>query len=256
MIDFIVGFLTNRWPEILGILITLSTGVIIPWLSRKSSNYKRIDKRLILYSLLHLVYLSIVPTIVMIAAMYLLVFLITSGVTFHLWSIIVYYIGTAVVSFLLFLLVVMRISKRMKILMGKAKQARMGIYPMLHCTAATSIVMTLVIVFFVGSPQEDIINRVMLILGWINQIWWLFLIISIIWRTSEYVYSTIKITMLDGEILHFDCSPKVCRVYRNYIRIMKRDENDVVIQELQINEVAIKQIEYLKQLDNQEQTIE
>ena len=117
---------------------------------------------------------------------------------------------------------------------------------MLNWFVIITVVFSFINVSFIGSAHEAAAGRVMIILSWILQAWWLVIVIAIIWKASEYVYSTIVVTMLDGEVHRFDCSPKVCRVYRNYIRILKRDENNVVIQELQINEVAIKQIEYLK----------
>ena len=69
MTDFIYRNLLARGPEIIGILITLSTGIIMPWLSRKSSNYKKIDKKFIVANLLHLGYLSVVG-LVMICVLY------------------------------------------------------------------------------------------------------------------------------------------------------------------------------------------
>ena len=245
MPEFIINFLTARWPELLGILITLSTGIVMPWLSRKSSNYKKIDKRLIVASLLHMVYLSVVSLGIMSIGVFILTFLIVLGVGITWWMLIAAYVALAIVTLLAFF-GVMRWSKRMRLLLGKAKDADKKLYWMLTWVAVSSIVLSYVSLVFIGTELQDTAYRIALIISWALQIWWLVIIVAIIWKSAEYVYSTIKVTMLDGEVYHFDCSPKVCRVYRNYIRILKRDENNVVIQELQINEVAIKQIEYLK----------
>ena len=68
--------------------------------------------------------------------------------------------------------------------------------------------------------------------------------VSFVWRTAKYVYSEMKITLLDGEIIQYSCSPQMCRVHKSYIRLLKRDSDNVIIYERHINEAAIKQIEY------------
>ncbi|MCL1788429.1 MAG: hypothetical protein FWG38_10630, partial [Defluviitaleaceae bacterium] len=120
------------------------------------------------------------------------------------------------------------------------------LYPMLQWVVVISIVLSFFNLLFVGSPYEDVVAFPVLVISWILQFWWLYIVAAVVWKTSDYVYANIKITMLDGEVFNFDCSPKVCRVYRNYIRILKRDEKGAVVQELQINEAAIRQIEYSK----------
>jgi len=135
----------------------------------------------------------------------------------------------------------------MILLTDKASEAGKHLRLMLSWVAISSFILTYVSMSFVGTPLEGFVGSgVLWGISWALQIWWLVVVAAIIWRTSHYMYSTITVTMLSGEVHHFDCSPKVCRVFKSYIRILKRDENNVVIQELQINEIAIKQIEYLK----------
>jgi len=252
MIDFLRNLLSTRWPEILGIVLTLTTGFIMPLLSRKSSNYKKIDKRLIGISLLHLLYLSLVPMVLMIVGILLqLAYFTIVGIEaittlFHVYMVIIIsYALMAALSLYVFFWV-MRKSKRMKLMMGKAKEISRKLYINFVLVAFTSIVTAFTSLVFIGSPYEDIAYRISLVISWAIQFWWLILVGMLIWKASGYVYSKIIVTMLDGQVYDFDCSPKVCRVYKNYIRIRKRDENNIVVQELQINESAIKQIEYLK----------
>jgi len=253
MLEYFGSFLRNRWPELLGIVITLTSGLIMPWLSRKSSNYKKINKRMIGISLLHLLYLSLVPGLIMIIGALLmnLYIVIIGGVEsittlFHayMFHIISYVLMTA--ASLLGFFWLMRKSKRMKIMMGKTKELGKSLYIQFTWVAIASIILTFASTSLIGTPLEEMAFRIAMIISWIIQIWWLILVAVLVWKVSEYVYSNIKVTMLDGNVYDFDCSPKVCRVYRNYIRIRKRDESNVVIQELHINESAIKQIEYSK----------
>jgi len=51
-------------------------------------------------------------------------------------------------------------------------------------------------------------------------------------------------TLLDGEVISYSCMPKMCRVHKHYIRLLKRDEKGAIIYERHINEAAIQQIEY------------
>jgi len=246
MIEFIRNTLISRWPEILGLLLTLTSGFLVPWLSRKSGNYKKLNKQIMLYCLLHIFYLGIIPmAILSIGIIAITIITIIVGIPMNMVVMVVSYTILAIMSLFIFFFV-MRKSKRMRIMLGKAKEISMRLYSMLRWVAIISIVLSFLNLLFIDTTHEEIAGRITLILSWMLQIWWLFLVAALIWKASEYVYSKIKITMLDGEIFYFDCSPKVCRVYRNYIRILKRDENDVVIQELQINEVAVKQIEYTK----------
>jgi len=165
---------------------------------------------------------------------------------FHaLMIIIVSYTSMAALSLVIFFWI-MRKSKRMKIMMGKAKEISKKLHTNFVWLAAFSIVLSFLSVSFVGTPIQDTVYFITLIISWISQIWWIVLVGILVWKSSEYVYSKIKVTMLDGQVYDFDCSPKVCRVYKNYIRIRKRDENNIVVQELQINEAAIQQIEYSK----------
>jgi len=245
MVDFLINIVSNRWMEILGIILTLSTGVVIPWLSRKSGNYKKVNRKMIIAGLIHLWYLALVPMVGSTIGAFVWGILVGVGIELNMLVTILLYSIMAIVSAFVFF-VIMHKSKRMKNLMKTAKDISHVLYKMLNALAIIVILQTFVMLPFVFTEHIDAITSVLVVISWITQIWWLCMVITIIWKASKYVYSTIKITMLDGEVIQYDCSPKVCRVHRNYIRIMKRDENDVVVQELQIYEVAIKQVEYLK----------
>lgn len=201
---------------------------------------------MMLICLLHLLYLSVIPLLVSMAGILVITVVATvADIPMDILAFVVSYTILAIMSLLIFFSV-MRISKRMQIMINKAKEINKWLYAMLQWVVIVSIVLTFASLVFVGSAYEETISSISLVISWILQIWWLCLAAVLVWKASEYVYSKIKITMMDGEILYFDCSPKVCRVYRNYIRILKRDENDIVVQEMQINEIAIKQIEYTK----------
>ena len=249
MTAFLYNTLRTRWPEILGLLLTVTSGFLVPWISQKSGNSKKLNKKMVLNCLLHLVYLTVVPlaisVVAIVAAEVINEIAEVAGTSTGVTVIAVTYAFSATISILVFI-GVMRISKRMRILMAKAKEISRWLYIMLQWAAVLSIALSYVMLAFVGSVYEDAVTSVAMVISWAFQIWWLCLMAVIVWKASEYVYSKIKITMIDGEILYFDCSPKVCRVYRSYIRILKRDENDVVVQEMQINEIAIKHIEYSK----------
>ncbi|MCL2571975.1 MAG: hypothetical protein FWE11_06190 [Defluviitaleaceae bacterium] len=246
MAEFLYNTLMNRWPEILGLMLTLCSGFLVPWISKKSGNYKKLNKQMMGICLLHLFYISIVPLITSTIGVAILVIVLTiveveasilaAGIAYFF----------VIVWTLAMLYVVMRKSKRMVLMMNRARAINKWLYLMLWWVVIASIILSSVNLTFIGSPYEADVTRVALVISWVFQFWWLGLVMYLVWKASDYVYSKIKITMMDGEIFYFDCSPKVCRVYKNYIRIMKRDENDVVIQELQINEIAIKQIEYEK----------
>jgi len=235
-----------RWPEILGLVLTLTSGFLVPWISKKSGNYKKLNKKMMLICLLHMFYLAIVPLAISTIGIFAVV-IIAAASDIHMGVIAtaISYTIMAVISMLIFISV-MRISKRMRIMMSKAKEISKWLYAMLQWVAISSIMLSFFSLSFIGTAHEETVYSITLAISWALQIWWLCLVAALVWKASEYVYSKIKITMMDGEIYYFDCSPKVCRVYRNYIRILKRDERDIVIQEMQINEIAIKQIEYSK----------
>ena len=93
--------------------------------------------------------------------------------------------------------------------------------------------------------QQNLFTKIMEYSNWAITIWWFALMVSLIWRTAIYVFSEMKITLNDGEVIKYNCSPQMCRVHKNYVRLIKRDDKNVVIYERHINEISIKQIEYL-----------
>jgi len=242
MTDFILNTLMTRWPEFLGLALTLFSSLLLPWLSRKSSNYKKINKSMIVAGLFHFMYLAVVPlavTTVGVIVAEIFGFNRTIATTAITYSVL------AVISFLLFLLVI-RKSKRVGRLLAAAKKINLRLNIMLMSMAACTMFATFANLVFVGTYYEAVAGRYALVVSWGLQLWWLAIVAIIVWKSSDYVYSTITITMMDGDVFHFDCSPKVCRVFRNYVKILKRDENGVVVQELQIHDAAIKQIEFSK----------
>ena len=246
MIDFIRNTLLSRWPEILGLLLTLTSGFLVPWLSKKSGNYKKLNKKMVLICLLHLVYLSVVPlTISTVGIIVLTVVVTIAEIALNMTITVIFYTFLSAMTLLIFF-GVMRISKRMRILTEKAKEGGKLLHPMLSWVAILSIVLSYANLAFMGTAHQETVYVAALAISWALQILWLCIMAAIVWKTSEYVYSKIKITMMDDKVYDFDCSPKVYRVYRNYVRVFKRDENGAVIHEMQINEIAIKQIEYMK----------
>jgi len=230
-----------------GMLIPVLTGVIIPWISKKAVNYRKINKEILISSLLytwHFMWIQFVVAFVGIV-------IISVGITLFgeittLFGAILIYVMMAVIAlFLLWL--ILRKSKRMKVLMAKIKEMGKVFHFLIHFCAIVSMIIAFVYLLVHDSGDYASMTReVISLLSWAFSIWWFCLIAMLIWKTSDYVYSNMKITMLNDEVIECGCHPKMYRVHRNYVRILQRDEKGVVTSEKQINEIAIKKIEYFK----------
>jgi len=129
-------------------------------------------------------------------------------------------------------------------MMDKAKQVSRRLFLMIHWVSVASITLSFVYVPFSVMEQHTLLAQIIIYATWICTTWWFSLMITLIWRTANYVYAEMKITLTDGEIIHYSCSPQMCRVHKNYLRLLKRDEKGVIVYERHINEAMIREIEY------------
>ncbi|MCL2368202.1 MAG: hypothetical protein FWC72_04325 [Oscillospiraceae bacterium] len=152
-------------------------------------------------------------------------------------------VGMAILTILIFWGLIVK-TKRMKRMMGRAKEVSRRLFLMLNWISLVSVVLGFIHVPFVVMEGHYVVAQAISYVNWICTIWWFSLIITFIWRTAKYVYSEMKITLVDGEVIQYSCSPQMCRVHKNYLRLLKRDDKGVIIYERHINEGSIKQIEY------------
>jgi len=248
LINFISSIDANL-IKVLGMAISAVAGLVVFIMSSRSANYKRIDRSMLLSSILYFLYLHIVVTSAVGIAIgiglalfgidpsytpkenHLLISLITG--TIYAALIIVIFWGFVIRT------------KRMKAMMAKAKEESRWMYLLINWI---SVVIILLIIpsmpfnlFFEITPFAT----GLMVFSYGLLFWWLAIIVAFIWKTAKYVYSEMKITLLDGEVITYSCSPEMCRIHKHYIRLLKRDEKKKIIYERHINEDSVKQIEYM-----------
>jgi len=241
MMEFmeVIGSINFTMIKVIGMIISGITGLIMSWVSKRSVNYKKIDKSVVISSLMFFVHLNVVMAIV---TFFATIFILILEIEIFVW-LMAFSIFLAAITTVIFLSV-LRKSKRMKTMMARAKEISKRLYWMLIWVSVISIVINFVYLPYIILEQQNIVTTLIIYASWICTVWWFVLIISFIWRTAKYVYSEMKITLVDGDIIQYSCSPKMCRVHKNYLRLLTRDETGAIIYEKHINEGAIKQIEY------------
>jgi len=240
MIDFLNNSALMRHPELIGMVVTGITGLLVPWISRRSVNYKKINKRLLISSLIYFGYFTLVQIVVVFIGTVIAIAFQAEIENDFVFSFTAVAIMTIIALFIFWLIMIK--SKRMKELMVSVRDVSRKLFLLLNGVAYVSMVFAFIYLLF----MDTTIGRGMEILSWMISFGWFYLMAVVVWKTSEYIYSQMKITLLDGEIVTCDCNPRMYRVHRNYIRLLTRDARGVVVHERQINEIAIKQIEYLK----------
>jgi len=227
-------------------VISAMTGVIMSWFSKRSVNYRKIDKRMLVSALLFFVYLNVLAVVLGAVLGIVIVLFLEAGIVgiVEFVPLMLLSLGLAIVNILIFWGLLLR-TKRMKEMTGRAKKESRLLFLMIHWISGISVILGYIHVPFAMLEQQNLFTQVIVYINWICTIWWFSLMISFVWRTAKYVYSEMKITLLDGEIIQYSCSPQMCRVHKNYIRLLKRDDKGKITYERHINEAAIKQIEYL-----------
>ena len=134
---------------------------------------------------------------------------------------------------------------------AKAKEESKGLFWQIHLVSLIptmwAFAMTPGIVESAMREEAFTQGTVLDTITWGFTAWWFALMIIFVWRTSKYIFAEMKITLSDGEIIQYSCAPKMCRVHKNYVRLLKRNEKGIIIYERHINEGSIKQIEYLSE---------
>jgi len=235
--------LTEINPQLLkavGMVISGLMGLIMSLISKRSVNYKKIDKSVVIASILFFIYLNAIPMIVVfIGGIAIVLLYITELLPLFILSAIMTIVTIALLWGVLFR------TKRMKAMMEKAQNVSRRMYLSIHWVSFISVILTFVFLPFALLEQQAWLTQTITIIGWVLSVWWFYLMIALVWRTANYVYSEMRITLLDGEVISHSCSPQMCRIHRNYIRLITRGEERTIISERHISEVAIKQIEYL-----------
>jgi len=234
--------LTEINPQLLkavGMVISGLTGLIMSLISKRSVNYKKIDKSVVIASLLFFIYLNASPMVIVIIG----------GIAIGLLNLnelLPLFIVSAVMTIITIALLwgVFLRTKRIKAMMDKAKDVSRRMYLSINWLSFISVILGFVFLPFALLEQQAWLVQTITIIGWVLSAWWFYLMIALVWSTANYVYSEMRITLLDGEVISHSCSPQMCRIHRNYIRLITRGEGRTVISERHINEVAIKQIEY------------
>jgi len=225
--------------KVIGMVISGGMGLVMSLISKRSVNYRKIDKSLVLSCFLFFVYLNAIPMATILIGTIVVIILGTNTIL----TLAIAALFMAVISFVLCWCVLFR-TKRIKYMMEKAKAVSRRTFLTLNGISIVSVVMTFAYFPHTLLEQENLFTNTLEIFGWIIMIWWFYLLIAIVWKNAHYIYSEMKITLLDGEVIRHSCRPQMCRVHRNYVRLIERDEKGATNGERHINEVAIKQIEY------------
>ncbi|MCL2427121.1 MAG: hypothetical protein FWD05_12395 [Oscillospiraceae bacterium] len=235
--------LTSINPQVLkvvGMVVSGLMGLIMSVISKRSVNYRKIDKSVLISSILFFVYLNgISIVIVFIGGICIVLFELESFLQLSIASAVM-----AIITVVLLWGVLFR-TRRIKTMMEKMRMLSRRLFLLINWISFISTVLAFVFLPFALLEQHAWLVQSINIIGWVSSIWWFYLMIVFVWRTANYIYSEMRITLLDGEVIHHSCSPKMCRIHRNYIRLITRGEGQTIIGERHINEVAIKQIEYL-----------
>ncbi|MCL2592744.1 MAG: hypothetical protein FWD82_05195 [Defluviitaleaceae bacterium] len=225
--------------KIIGMVLSTIAGFIMSWISKRSVNYRKIDKSILGSFFLFFIYINMLPSVVIfLGVIFMVLFQIDEIYILMLLS-----AGMAIITIIILWAVMLK-TERMKIMMDKARNTSKPLFLMLNWLSVASVVLAFVYLPFIILETQNIFMSAMFYVSWVLTIWWFSIIIIFIWRTAKYVYSDIRITLLDGEVISYSCSPQVCRVHKHYLRLLKRDDRGVIVYERHISEANIKQIEY------------
>ena len=248
----LLGSIDTNLIKVVGMAISGITGVVVFLLSSKSVNYRRVDKRIVLASVLYFVYLNALSAVL--GGVITGATIITAAVsgtdlsTTDLGTRMVFGLPSAVflaaaIIYIFWGLILK--TKMMKMMMTKAKEVSRRTFLLINWIQIVSCILVIPYMPFAFAGQTNLFTDIITFIGWGLTVWWLALIVTFVWRTANYVYSEMKITLTDGEVITYSCSPKMYRVHKHYIRLLRRDEKGKITYERHINEASVQQIEYM-----------
>ena len=248
----LVGSIDSNIIKAVGMAVSGITGLVLFFLSSKSVNYRKVDKSVVLATILYFVYLNGLAIVLggvfggatgVIAAVSGIDIFTGDLETRMVSGLLLGVVQTAATIYIFWGLILK--TKMMKMMMTKAKEVSRRTFLLINWIQIVACILVIPYMPFSFAGQTNLFTDVIIFIGWGLTAWWLALIVTFIWRTANYVYSEMKITLSDGEIITYSCSPKMCRVHKHYIRLLKRDEKGKIVYEKHINEAAIVQIEYM-----------
>jgi len=249
MIEFISS-IDYSALKVLGMVLSAIIGLVMSWIAKRSVNYRKVDKRMLLSTFLFFLYLNGIPIATSTLCGIAFALLIIDGIIETVPVLLSISMSIGILTCALLWGVIFR-TKRMKEMFVKAKKESKGLFWQIHLVSLVPTLWVYALVPFIALAEiqevEFAFVNVSNILSWGFTIWWFTLIIIFVWRTSNYIFAEMRISMSDGEVIHYSCAPKMCRVHKNYIRLLKRDENGGIIYERHINEGSIVQIEYFSE---------
>ena len=246
MIEFITS-LDYSMLKVVGMILSGIFGLVMSWAAKRSVNYRKVDKRVLVSAFLFFLYLNGIPIITAFICSFVVLLLDLASMETVLIMVSAY-VGTGLMTCALLWGVIFR-RKRMKEMFARARSESKILFWQIHLASLIPIVLVFVslpYLVLVGMQEVELtFDSTLIELGFI--IWWFALMIAFVWRTSKYIFAEMKITMTDGEVFRYSCAPKMCRVHKNYIRLLSRDEKGKIIYERHINEGSIRQIEYFSE---------
>ena len=249
IMDFI-GSIDYSALKIIGMVLSAIIGVIMSWVAKRSVNYRKVDKRLLLSAFLFFLWLNGIPIVILNIVSIIFVVLILEGINVSNATQMVISMGLAILTCALLWGVIFR-TKRMSEMFAKAKEESKGLFWQIHLVSLIPTIWAFLMLPGIvdSAMREEVFTQGTVIdtITWGFTAWWFTLMIIFVWRTSKYIFAEMKITLSDGEIIQYCCAPKMCRVHKNYVRLLKRNEKGIIIYERHINEGSIKQIEYFSE---------
>jgi len=217
--------------------------------SKRSVNYRKIDRKVLLGAVLYFVYMNVFSIVVQLIATFILAILNEYGIISfeNIPMMMVLWMSVAVLIIAIYWGIIVRKSKRISAMMERAKEVSKSLFLLINGLSMLSFLLAYPTLPYALLEQTNLFRQVMEYLNWIGTIWWFALMVSLVWRTANYIFLEMKITLEDGEVIQYSCSPQMCRVHKHYVRLIERDEKGVIIYERHINESSIKQIEYLSE---------
>jgi len=249
MIEFISS-IDYSALKVFGMVLSGIIGLVMSWVAKRSVNYRKVDKRLLLSSFLFFLYLNGIPILTLNICSIVLVLLVLKGIAESVPVLMTISMGTGILTCALLWGVIFR-TNRMKEMFVRAKKESKALFWQIHLVSLIPTLWVYVLMPYMVLAEirgeESVFVTASGLISWGPTIWWFTLIIVFVWRTSNYIFAEMRITMSDGDVIQYSCAPKMCRVHKNYVRLLKRDENGTIVYERHINEGSIKQIEYFSE---------
>ena len=246
MLEFIKS-LDYSMLKVVGMLLSGIIGLIMSRVAKRTVNYRKIDKRMLISALLFFLYLNGIPILIILIYGVVFLSLGLEGMVSEL-TIVSASLVTGLLTCALLWGVIFR-RNRMKEMFARARGESKMLFWQIHLVSLIPTVMMFVILPFVLIAEireiEFAFASANTTVEWGFTIWWFALMIAFVWSTSKYIFAEMIITMTNGEVFRCSCAPKLCRVHKNYIRLLSRNESGTIIYERHINEGSIRQIEYL-----------